>query len=173
MNLPAKQGPVLAKDADLAFPRHGKPVKEKSLSRYPAPARTSRPPQQSKSELAKVLRDCHREFNRRIIQRDTLDGKVICISCGVPMDPRDAEPGHFERRGHWRIRLHAHNVNGQCHYCNCDLGGNRAGYRDGLVEKIGEGAVREIESKKGAGGKPRLKDARQLLLDIMSGKVVT
>lgn len=174
MTLPAKIGPPLEKDADLAFPRHGKPPKEsKSLSRYPAPARTSRPPKESKGELAKVLRDCNREFNRRIIQRDTVDGKVKCISCPAVIPASQAEPGHFERRGHWRIRLHPHNVNGQCHRCNCDLGGNRGPYREGLVEKIGEPAVLEIESMKGPGGKPRLPEAKALLVNIMAGKVVT
>ncbi len=173
MNQPIKQGEILAKDQGQAFPRHAKPAKaSKSLSRYPAAPRTSRPPKVSISALARLIRDCTREFNRRIIQRDTVNGKVKCISCPAIIPASQAEPGHFQRRGHWRIRLHRHNVNGQCHRCNCELSGNRAAYREGLIEKIGETAVVELESMKGPGGKPSLPEAKELLLAIMSGKVV-
>jgi hypothetical protein len=169
---PEKQGEILAKDEGLALQRHAKPAKaSKSLSRYPAPSRTSRPPKESKGELAKVLRRCVTEFNRRIRQRDEHQGQFKCISCPAVLPASVMEAGHFERRGHERLRFDPRNVHGQCHRCNCELGGNRAAYRIAMVELYGLEVVREIESMKGAGGKMRLEEAHQFLRDLLSGKL--
>lgn len=172
MNHPLKKGPALPKDEGLAFPRHAVPGKAKSESRYPAPARRARPPAESKSELAKILRDCTREFSRRIIARDTVQGRVKCISCPTVMHAGEAEPGHYLRRGYWMARFHPHNVNGQCHRCNCELSGNPEGYRKGIAERYGADALEAVHALKRLGGKLRLIDARELLVSIMAGKVV-
>jgi hypothetical protein len=169
---PAKIGAPLEKDEGLALARHGKPAKaSKSLNRYPATARTKRIPKESKGELAKVLKRCVTEFNRRIRQRDQYGVGFLCVSCRKYLPLSVMEAGHFERRGHERLRFDPRNVHGQCHRCNCELSGNRAAYRLTMVEMYGEAVVQEIEGMKGAGGRFTLSEAHEFLRDLLAGKL--
>jgi hypothetical protein len=82
------------------------------------------------------------EFNAYIRKRDA--GKM-CISCGKkPM----TEAGHYYPTStdpHPSMRFHEMNVNGQCSHCNHWLRGNIHGYRQGLIKKYGEMALRNLE----------------------------
>jgi hypothetical protein len=69
---------------------------------------------------------------------------MVCISCGSDK---------ANQAGHWisvkqssALRFHEWNVNLQCAGCNLYLHGNQVMYRVGLVKKIGEKAVAELES---------------------------
>lgn len=167
---PLKKGPELLKDEGLALARHGRPAKVgKSLSRYPAKGKGSR---SSHNELAKVLKRLESEFNRRVRQRDDQAGRFKCVSCKVWHPSRVMEAGHFQRKGHEKLRFDPRNVHGQCHRCNCELSGSRAAYRETLVEKYGEATVVELESMKGSGGRLNLEEAHQLLREVMAGRVV-
>lgn len=91
--------------------------------------------------IPKLTRDAQQVFNKYIRTRD--EG-MVCISCGSDK---------ANQAGHWisvkqssSLRFHEWNVNLQCAGCNLYLHGNQVMYRIGLVEKIGEKAVCELES---------------------------
>jgi len=110
-----------------------------------------KPPKPSKEKKAdkkvklkpipKLTRDAQQVFNKYIRTRD--EG-MVCISCGSDK---------ANQAGHWvsvkqssALRFHEWNVNLQCAGCNLYLHGNQVMYRVGLVKKIGEKAVCELES---------------------------
>jgi hypothetical protein len=91
--------------------------------------------------LPKLIKDAQQVFNKYIRTRD--EG-LVCISCGSDK---------ANQAGHWisvkqssALRFHEWNVNLQCAGCNLYLHGNQVMYRVGLVKKIGEKAVAELES---------------------------
>lgn len=91
--------------------------------------------------LPKLMKDAQQVFNKYIRTRD--EG-LACISCGSDK---------ANQAGHWisvkqssTLRYHEWNVNLQCAGCNLYLHGNQVMYRMGLVNKIGEKAVAELES---------------------------
>lgn len=68
-----------------------------------------------------------------------------CISCGTRRTVQ-WEAGHWlTKAARPEIRFDPRNINLQCHRCNDHLSGNQAAYRIGLVERIGEEAVQELE----------------------------
>ena len=91
--------------------------------------------------LPKLIKDAQQVFNKYIRTRDA---GLVCISCGSDK---------ANQAGHWisvkqssALRFHEWNVNLQCAGCNLYLHGNQVMYRVGLVKKIGEKAVAELES---------------------------
>jgi hypothetical protein len=88
-----------------------------------------------------LTKDAQQVFNKYIRTRD--EG-MVCISCGSDK---------ANQAGHWisvkqssALRFHEWNVNLQCAGCNLYLHGNQVMYRVGLVKKIGEKALCELES---------------------------
>lgn len=92
--------------------------------------------------LPKLLKKTEKIFNQYIRHRDQ---GLPCISCGK--NQGDQAGHYFPVRGHSSLRFDEFNVNLQCAFCNCYLHGNQAHYRQGLVEKIGEKAVKELEER--------------------------
>lgn len=89
--------------------------------------------------LPKLLKRAEKVFNSYIRRRD--EG-LMCISCDNPGD----QAGHyFPVKGFSALRFSEFNVNLQCSGCNCYKHGNQIFYRQGLVKKIGEAAVQELE----------------------------
>jgi hypothetical protein len=78
--------------------------------------------------------------------RDRHDG---CISCHMGPDYRGQWHGsHFRPAGnHSAVELHLWNIHKSCAQCNKYKGGNIAGYRPRLVEKIGANRVEWLESQ--------------------------
>lgn len=73
------------------------------------------------------------------------DKGLPCISCGTTTTVR-WEAGHWLSKGaRPELRYVADQINLQCHRCNVQLSGNQAAYRVGLVAKIGEARVQELE----------------------------
>lgn len=96
----------------------------------------------TKESLPKMLEKTQRVFNSYIRNRDQ---GLPCISCG---SDKGNQAGHyFTVKGFSALRFDEWNVNLQCAGCNLFLHGNQAMYRIGLVDKIGNKAVSELESK--------------------------
>ena len=90
--------------------------------------------------LPKVLEQTQKVFNAYIRKRD--EGET-CISCG---SNSANQAGHyFPVKGFSSLRYNELNVNLQCASCNMYKYGNQAMYRIGLVRKIGEEAVKNLE----------------------------
>lgn len=89
--------------------------------------------------LPKLKAKAIKVFNSYIRERDRPLG---CISCGGRVD----HAGHYMNAGqHSALMFSELNVNGQCISCNCYKHGNLIRYRQGLVNRIGETAVKELE----------------------------
>ena len=90
--------------------------------------------------LPKLLEKTQKVVNAYIRKRD--EG-LPCISCG---SNNANQAGHyFAVKGHSALRFNEWNIHLQCAGCNCYKHGNQAMYRIGLVERIGEKAVKELE----------------------------
>jgi 5-methylcytosine-specific restriction endonuclease McrA len=90
--------------------------------------------------LPKLLEKTQKVVNAYVRKRD--EG-LPCISCGSP---------NANQAGHWvsvrqssALRFNEWNINLQCAGCNLYKHGNQVLYRVGLVQKIGEKAVKELE----------------------------
>lgn len=95
----------------------------------------------NKESLPKMLEKTQRVFNSYIRNRDL---GMPCISCGREGN----QAGHyFTVKGFSALRFDEWNVNLQCAGCNLFLHGNQAMYRIGLVDRIGDKAVAELEAK--------------------------
>lgn len=94
-----------------------------------------------KYSVPQLLKKCQVVFNKYIRERDK---DLPCISCEkAPVQ----QAGHFLSQGHHSaFRFNEENTNGQCVRCNHFLSGNLIGYRKGLVKKIGEAKVLELET---------------------------
>jgi hypothetical protein len=87
--------------------------------------------------LPKLLAKAQTVFNAWVRERDS-----ACISCGGAVD----HAGHYFSAGHYSaLRFNEENVNGQCIRCNNYMHGNLIHYRKGLIKKISEKAVNELE----------------------------
>lgn len=94
---------------------------------------------QSISDLEKMAKVV---FQKWVRKRD--EGKP-CISCGAGGSKIDG--GHFfSCEAYSGLIFHEDNVHGQCHHCNRFLHGNFFEYRKGLIQRIGEERVKELES---------------------------
>lgn len=118
------------------------PIKRTPLKRSAKkPSKSTKQPKAKLKPLSKVMKETQQVFNKYIRTRD--EG-MVCISCGSDK---------ANQAGHWisvkqssALRYHEWNVNLQCAGCNLYLHGNQVMYRVGLVQKIGEKAVAELES---------------------------
>jgi hypothetical protein len=91
--------------------------------------------------LPKLIKDTQQVFNKYVRTRDQ---GLVCISCGK--DNANQAGHYFPVKGFSALRFHEWNVNLQCAGCNMYLHGNMGLYRVGLVNKIGESAVNELEA---------------------------
>jgi hypothetical protein len=118
----------------------------------------ARDKRETKAKLAKLAKmktrgqwiaEAQAAFNTFIRARDA--GKP-CICCGRTRDSSQTtggiwDAGHFRSRGSApHLRFDERNVHAQLKYCNRYASGNMAGYRLGLIERIGLVAVEELEA---------------------------
>lgn len=90
-------------------------------------------------ELVKLAQ---KVFNSFIRERDK---DKPCISCGVKLTGK-YDAGHYHNaNNHWFVRFDENNVHGQCVKCNQHLHGNLIPYRKGLIDRIGEQALDELD----------------------------
>jgi len=91
---------------------------------------------------AQRLGEAKKVFQKWIRMRDK---DKPCISCGS-VSSTVWDGGHYKKAEIYSgVIFHENNVHLQCGKCNRFLGGNELNYRDGLIAKIGEQAVIELE----------------------------
>ena len=86
--------------------------------------------------------------NRYIRLRDV---NKCCISCGTPLVAEQLgggfDAGHYRSRGSApHLRFYTLNIHGQCKKCNRYHGGNVQQYRLGLIDRLGEAKIAQIEA---------------------------
>lgn len=94
------------------------------------------------------IKEAQREFNRYIRLRD---GGRPCISCGTNLASGRIgggfDCGHFRSVGSApHLRFLEGNAHGQCKRCNRYGSGMHSDYRIGLIERLGQMAVEQIEA---------------------------
>lgn len=93
--------------------------------------------------VSEVANEVQKYCNRYIKLRDW--GKP-CISCGTPFKD-NFHACHYVPRGRSsKLRFEPDNIHGGCVKCNTYDSGNLRGYRIGLIERIGETRVIELET---------------------------
>lgn len=98
-----------------------------------------------------AMRRADTAFSLYIRTRDSQDYDGVmfkCISCGRILPIGQADAGHYINRSHMALRYSEDNVHAQCRRCNRFDEGNAQGYRQGLIEKIGEGKLAIMEAQK-------------------------
>jgi hypothetical protein len=77
------------------------------------------------------------------------DKDRTCICCGKPLYLDSIggsyDAGHFISRKHMATRWDEANVHAQRKYCNRHMAGNYAGFREGLIGRIGLSEVERLE----------------------------
>ena len=75
------------------------------------------------------------------------DAGLPCVSCGTTESVQYAA-GHYRPSGvNSKLRYDERNIHKQCNrYCNKGMSGNLTKYRAGLVARIGEAAVAELDA---------------------------
>jgi len=72
-------------------------------------------------------------FNKYIRLRDREKG---CVSCGIPLNNRKFDAGHFYATTYEGLRFHEWNVHGQCVQCNQHEHSNPHEYRRRITNRI-------------------------------------
>jgi len=87
--------------------------------------------------IKSVVKVCHEYIRLR-------DKFKPCISCGTSWNS-DFQAGHFKKAEKFTtIKLHEHNINGQCQQCNLRKDGNESEYSIRLPERIGKENYKEL-----------------------------
>ena len=80
-----------------------------------------------------------REFSLFIRLRDAMpNGYFRCISCGQIKPFEQADCGHFHSRTHMATRFDEDNCSSECRFCNRFKADHMIGYRENLIQKIGQ-----------------------------------
>lgn len=80
-----------------------------------------------------------KEFSLFIRLRDAMEnGYFRCISCGQIKPFAQADCGHFHSRTHMSTRFDEDNCHAECRFCNRFKADHLEGYRENLIQKIGQ-----------------------------------
>lgn len=80
-------------------------------------------------------------FSQYIRLRDCMpNGYFKCISCGKIKPFEQADCGHYHSRRHMSVRFDPLNAHAECRACNRFTADHLIGYREHLIEKIGQDA---------------------------------
>ena len=98
--------------------------------------------------INELTKEAQKEFNAYIRVRDE---RQPCISCGQALDSSGVgggfDCGHYRSTGAAKhLRFHPDNAHGQCKHCNRWLSGRVADYRIGLLGRIGEERLLQLEA---------------------------
>ena len=87
--------------------------------------------------IKSVVTVCHEYIRLR-------DKYKPCISCGTSWNT-GFQAGHYKKAEKFTtIKLHEHNINGQCQQCNLRKDGNESEYALNLPKRIGEYNFKEL-----------------------------
>lgn len=103
---------------------------------------------QAQKSMGKLIAEAQTAFNGWIRERDRQAGHM-CISSGKPLDwtGNAVDAGHYRSRGSApHLRFDERNCHAQSKQENRYASGNAAGYRLGLIARLGLEAVEELEA---------------------------
>lgn len=130
--------------AYVARKREKKEAQERQRAQREERARTTAVKSRLET-VSELTKKAQAAVNRYIRLRDK--GQP-CISCGRPWQD-NFQAGHYVPTGRSSaLRFNEDNISGQCRQCNLYESGNLIPYRQGLVAKIGEERVKELEANR-------------------------
>lgn len=90
------------------------------------------------------MKEAQKVFNQYIRLRDK---NQTCISCGSKLGSK-YDAGHFySMGGHKAVTFDEDNVHAQCVACNQFKSGNLINYREGLIKRIGEAKLNDLNQR--------------------------
>lgn len=103
---------------------------------------------ENNKSIGQLIQEVRRPFQKLIRIRD--HGKnCICCDRPLPFDIGEYDAGHFLKAELYSgLILHPDNVHGQLVYCNKYSDGNELGYLGGILNRIGEEKVNNLQSIK-------------------------
>lgn len=102
-----------------------------------------------KKDIPSLLKKAQVVFNRQIRERDSTNGRFICISCGKEYDIKLCNAGHYVPQGaNSYLRFNEDNTNAECVRCNLGDAFHLIGYRKNLILKIGIERVEFLEANR-------------------------
>jgi hypothetical protein len=108
------------------------------------------------------MKEAQYEFNKYIRLRDK---DKDCISCGVELKGK-YDAGHYYPAGSYpNLRFNPNNVHGQCVHCNQHKHGNLQEYREGLIKRIGEKKLKELDELRNGSNKYTIEDLKLIKAD--------
>ena len=95
-------------------------------------------------KYSKLMTEAKAAFQKWVRLRDK---DKPCISCGK-LEAEQFDGGHYRKAEIYRgVIFDEDNVHKQCSYCNRFLHGAEVEYRNGLIKRIGERKVVELEER--------------------------
>lgn len=101
--------------------------------------------QKSVSTLKKLA---DKYFSIYIRQREMENGYNKCFTCGIVKLWKELQCGHYVSRMYINLRYDEKNCHPQCMACNVFKKGNLDTYAIKLMDKYGEGILRELDNEK-------------------------
>lgn len=97
--------------------------------------------------LPTLIHELDEVFSKWIRRRDSVDGRVICFTCGKKMTFSESQCGHFIDRDQTPTRYDEMNCHAVCEFCNCMDDNHYERYAAAMVNKYGIMAVRDLKQK--------------------------
>ena len=101
-----------------------------------------------KKPISKLKKEAQIYFNKFIRERDSMDEKFICISCGKELNVKEINAGHyFPVKQFDYLRFDEDNVHAECRGCNCFNQSHLIMYTWNLYKKLGKLKYFELLAK--------------------------
>jgi hypothetical protein len=82
-----------------------------------------------------------------IVTKSNTEHYCKCVTCGAVVQWSKIHGGHYVNASRMATRYDERNVHPQCYQCNSQKEGNCGAYTLFLVDKYGEGVIRELQNK--------------------------
>lgn len=101
-----------------------------------------------KNSISSLKKKADKYFSLYVRHRDSRNGLVECITCGVEKPINQMQAGHFVSRRVNKLRFDEENVNAQCTGCNMFKQGEQYLYSKVLDMKYGDGTAEKLMSQR-------------------------
>lgn len=100
-----------------------------------------------KLSVAKLKKKVWSEFSKYIRNKYAVNGKVMCVTCGVWKDINEMQAGHFISGRRNSVLFDERNVHPQCYACNICKHGNTVNYFRFMQHKYGDEVIEELRNR--------------------------
>lgn len=126
----------------------------------------AKPTKKRTKSKATLMRELDAVFSKFIRLRDSKPfgfKYCKCISCGQVKPFEQIDAGHYYSRRLMNVRFDEDNVNAECRACNRFDSSHLIGYRDHLIDKIGDGRYQLLRVRANMSKKWEIWELEQLI----------